>query len=260
MGNTAKLWCMCITYVFAATLAAIAYGAAPAPASTVQCTDLISDMIDCIPLISVSQKGSKGAHSNPPATCCSGLKIVLDTNPECICEGIKNSDQMGIIINLTKAAALPALCHLNAPPLSNCNFTTSPVPSPGSGPSPAPPSPSPKPPSPSPKPPSPSPKPPSPSPKPPGPSPKPPGPTPPATKPPSPTPPAANPPSPTPPATKPPTPTNPGSPPPPPTGTPAKSPPTSNSPDAAPSTKSDGTSTMPLFLVSSIMVVTSLLV
>ncbi|KAL3504502.1 hypothetical protein ACH5RR_034343 [Cinchona calisaya] len=199
----------------------MAYGAAPAPAPAVQCTDLISDMIDCIPFISVSQK----APSNPPATCCSGLKKVLDTNPECICEGIKNSDQMGIIINLTKAAALPALCYLNAAPLSNCNFTTSPVPSPGCGPSPAPPTPSPKPPSP----------------------------TPPATNPPSPTPSAMKPPS------SSPTPKNPPGSPPPTSGTPAKSPPTSNSPEAAPSTKSpksDGTSTMPLFLVSSIMVVT----
>ncbi|EPS69331.1 hypothetical protein M569_05437, partial [Genlisea aurea] len=52
--------------------------------------------------------------------CCSGLANVLNSDPDCLCEGFKTSAQLGIKLNMTKAETLPAACNLSAPPISSC--------------------------------------------------------------------------------------------------------------------------------------------
>ncbi|XP_031248666.1 non-specific lipid-transfer protein-like protein At5g64080 [Pistacia vera] len=104
------------------------HAAAPAPA--VDCTSLILDMADCLSFVS-----SGSTVSKPAATCCSGLKTVLKTDAECLCEGFKNSASFGVTLNVTKALTLPAACKLSAPPATNCNLSLSPAGVPGESPS-----------------------------------------------------------------------------------------------------------------------------
>lgn len=61
--------------------------------------------------------------TKPEGKCCSGLKTVLKSNPECLCEGFKNSAQFGVTLNVTKALDLPSACHVSAPSVSNCGLS-----------------------------------------------------------------------------------------------------------------------------------------
>ncbi|KAF3684679.1 Non-specific lipid-transfer protein-like protein [Capsicum annuum] len=47
-----------------------------------------------------------------------------ETDAECLCEGFKNSAQLGVILNVTIAMSLPAACHVSAPSVSNCGLST----------------------------------------------------------------------------------------------------------------------------------------
>ncbi|GAV59282.1 LTP_2 domain-containing protein, partial [Cephalotus follicularis] len=86
-----------------------------APAPKVDCSSIIYDMASCISFIS---KGSK--DTKPEADCCNGYESVLNYNPDCICEAIKSSAQLGVDLNMTKATALPSACGVSAPSMSQC--------------------------------------------------------------------------------------------------------------------------------------------
>lgn len=89
---------------------------APAPAPIyADCSTLIMNMVECLSYVSSGSNVTK-----PEGTCCTGLKTLLRTRAECLCEGLKSSSQMGIVLNVTKAAMLPAACSLSAPSVSNC--------------------------------------------------------------------------------------------------------------------------------------------
>ncbi|ESQ31489.1 hypothetical protein EUTSA_v10004996mg [Eutrema salsugineum] len=87
--------------------------AAPAPA--VDCSTLILNMADCLSFVS-----SGGTDAKPTGSCCSGLKTVLKTDAECLCEAFKSSASLGVTLNITKASTLPAACKLHAPSITNC--------------------------------------------------------------------------------------------------------------------------------------------
>ncbi|XP_039070183.1 non-specific lipid transfer protein GPI-anchored 11-like [Hibiscus syriacus] len=87
------------------------------------CSTIIYDMIDCIPFLS-----GDSTEDKPTVACCSGFKIVVGINAECICEALKSSVDLGADINLTKAAALPSACQVSAPPISECNLEVNPPP------------------------------------------------------------------------------------------------------------------------------------
>ncbi|KAJ6348414.1 hypothetical protein OIU76_004809 [Salix suchowensis] len=76
-------------------------------------------MGDCLSFVSNGSTSTK-----PEGTCCSGLKTVLSTDAECLCEAFKSSAQFGIVLNVTKALSLPSACKIHAPPASNCGLTT----------------------------------------------------------------------------------------------------------------------------------------
>ncbi|KAL6184276.1 PREDICTED: non-specific lipid-transfer protein-like protein At5g64080 [Fragaria vesca subsp. vesca] len=94
--------------------------AAPAPA--VDCSSLILNMADCLSYVSNDSKTEK-----PEASCCTGLKTVLKADASCLCEAFKSSGQMGIVLNMTKAMALPAACKVSAPSAANCGLAVAPA-------------------------------------------------------------------------------------------------------------------------------------
>ncbi|ONI35864.1 hypothetical protein PRUPE_1G558100 [Prunus persica] len=98
--------------------------AAPAPA--VDCSSLILNMADCLSFVSNGSTDTK-----PAGTCCSGLKTVLKADAACLCEAFKSSAQLGVVLNITKAASLPAACKVSAPSATNCGLSITPVAAPG---------------------------------------------------------------------------------------------------------------------------------
>ncbi|GMJ03446.1 xylogen protein 1, glycosylphosphatidylinositol-anchored lipid protein transfer 31 [Hibiscus trionum] len=106
---------------------------APSPSSSssntpaVDCSTLILNMADCLSFVSSGSEVSK-----PEGTCCSGLKTVLKTGPECLCEAFKSSASMGVSLNVTKASTLPAACKVSAPSATNCAVSVTPAAAPDS--------------------------------------------------------------------------------------------------------------------------------
>ncbi|RYR44365.1 hypothetical protein Ahy_A08g040711 isoform B [Arachis hypogaea] len=100
------------------------HNAAPAPA--VDCSYLVLTMADCLSFVTNGSTTTK-----PEGNCCSGLKSVLKTAPQCLCEAFKSSAQFGVVLNVTKALALPAACKVSAPSASNCGLSETPAAAPG---------------------------------------------------------------------------------------------------------------------------------
>ncbi|KAK6135382.1 hypothetical protein DH2020_030893 [Rehmannia glutinosa] len=110
VGFRFPLFCMLFA-LFAAAISA----AHSAPAPAVDCSSLVLNMADCLSYVTAG-----GTAKKPEGMCCSGLKTVLKTNAECLCEAFQNSAQLGVTLNMTKALGLPAACHVSAPSVSNC--------------------------------------------------------------------------------------------------------------------------------------------
>ncbi|KAG2301067.1 hypothetical protein Bca4012_059188 [Brassica carinata] len=98
--------------------------AAPAPAA--DCSTLILNMADCLSFVSAG-----GTEAKPASSCCNGLKTVLKTDAECLCEAFKSSASLGVTLNMTKAATLPAACKLHAPSMAACGLSVAPTMAPG---------------------------------------------------------------------------------------------------------------------------------
>ncbi|KAL1564664.1 non-specific lipid transfer protein GPI-anchored 11-like [Salvia divinorum] len=86
---------------------------APAPAA--DCSSLVANIVDCLPFVTAG-----GTAQKPEGTCCSGLTTVVKMNPQCLCDAFKNSAQLGVALNVSKALTLLAACDLSAPSLSTC--------------------------------------------------------------------------------------------------------------------------------------------
>ncbi|XP_010484179.1 PREDICTED: non-specific lipid-transfer protein-like protein At5g64080 [Camelina sativa] len=99
---------------------------AAAPAPSVDCSTIILNMADCLSFVT-----SGGTVTKPEGTCCSGLKTVLKTDAECLCEAFKSSASLGVTLNITKASTLPAACKLHAPSIANCGLSVAPTVAPG---------------------------------------------------------------------------------------------------------------------------------
>ncbi|KAK9153969.1 hypothetical protein Sjap_001449 [Stephania japonica] len=91
---------------------------ASAPAPSADCSTIIYDMMDCVGYVSTGSN-----MTEPSKDCCTGLKTVLNTDAQCVCEAIKQSAQLGITVNTTRAKGLPSSCgQSNAP---DCGFPDS---------------------------------------------------------------------------------------------------------------------------------------
>ncbi|CAM8944963.1 unnamed protein product [Rhodiola kirilowii] len=116
--NRALMFCIAAIVAVGFVNGATHHHLAPAPSPTAaDCSELIMNMADCLTYVS-----SGSGVTKPEGNCCAGLKTVLRTRAECLCEGLKSSSQMGIVLNVTKAATLPAACSLSAPSVSNCRL------------------------------------------------------------------------------------------------------------------------------------------
>ncbi|KAJ0238271.1 Non-specific lipid transfer protein GPI-anchored 31 [Hirschfeldia incana] len=98
----------------------------PAPAPAVDCSMLILNMADCLSFVSAG-----GTETKPASSCCSGLKTVLKTDAECLCEAFKSSASLGVTLNMTKATTLPTACKLHAPSIAACGLSAAPTMAPG---------------------------------------------------------------------------------------------------------------------------------
>ncbi|KAL8540613.1 hypothetical protein ACS0TY_002024 [Phlomoides rotata] len=97
---------------------AVGSAAKSAPAPAVDCSSLVLNMADCLSFVMAGSTTKK-----PEGTCCSGLKTVLKSDAECLCEAFRNSAQLGVTLNVTKAITLPSACHVSAPSVSNCGLS-----------------------------------------------------------------------------------------------------------------------------------------
>lgn len=114
---TAKWYLIvCVVAIWAVDLGSSSHHArAPAPAPSVECSNLVLTLSDCLTFVSNGSTVTK-----PQGTCCSSLKTVLNTAPKCLCEAFNSSAQLGLAINVTKAVTLPAACKLSTPSAANC--------------------------------------------------------------------------------------------------------------------------------------------
>ncbi|XP_042493269.1 probable protein phosphatase 2C BIPP2C1 [Macadamia integrifolia] len=111
-----KVWLVFVVLV----MCVVAVESAHPPASAADCSTVKLNISDCFSFVANGSKESK-----PQSTCCSGLKTVLKTNAECLCEGFRNSAQFGVALNMTKALTLPSACGVSTISFSNCGEITS---------------------------------------------------------------------------------------------------------------------------------------
>ncbi|WCJ42001.1 Bifunctional inhibitor/lipid-transfer protein/seed storage 2S albumin superfamily protein [Euphorbia peplus] len=130
MASNLSLLLSLISLFSISAISSAATSSHPSPAPAVDCSSLVLNMADCLSFVSNGSTSTK-----PEGTCCSGLKTVLKTDAECLCETFKSSAQLGIVLNVTKAVSLPAACKLHAPSVANCGLSLTPAGSPGSSPS-----------------------------------------------------------------------------------------------------------------------------
>ncbi|KAL2454611.1 Non-specific lipid-transfer protein-like protein [Abeliophyllum distichum] len=115
--SSLRLPLFCVLF-FVALFTTVHSASQSAPAPAVDCSSLILNLADCLTFVT-----SGSTTKKPEGTCCSGLKTVLKTDAACLCEAFKNSAQLGVTLNVTKALTLPAACHVSAPSVSNCGLT-----------------------------------------------------------------------------------------------------------------------------------------
>ncbi|KAG8368694.1 hypothetical protein BUALT_Bualt15G0072300 [Buddleja alternifolia] len=104
-----------IICVFIAVFVAVVSAAPAAPAD---CSSVILNMADCLSYVTLT-----GTAQKPEGRCCAGLKTVITTKPDCLCESFKNSAKLGVTLNMSKALGLPAACQVIVPNASNCGVS-----------------------------------------------------------------------------------------------------------------------------------------
>ncbi|KAL5102400.1 hypothetical protein RYX36_006727 [Vicia faba] len=106
---------LCVLAIWNIDLAQGSSATHEAPTPSLDCTNLVLTMADCLSFVT---NGS--TRTKPEGNCCSGLKSVLKTAPSCLCEAFKSSAQFGVVLNVTKATSLPAACKISAPSATKC--------------------------------------------------------------------------------------------------------------------------------------------
>ncbi|MQL81793.1 hypothetical protein Taro_014267 [Colocasia esculenta] len=78
------------------------------------CTAMVMNLSPCITYIT-------GNMSAPPATCCTQLDNIVQTQMACLCMFLANGSPFQIPVNQTQVLSLPGSCNIKAGPLSQCN-------------------------------------------------------------------------------------------------------------------------------------------
>ncbi|CAN6309745.1 unnamed protein product [Urochloa humidicola] len=106
-------------------LAAVLFVAAAAQSSGDGGSDCTSALVSLSPCMDyISGNGS----STPSGSCCSQLKTVVQSKPQCLCAAIgggSSSSLGGVTIDRDRALGLPAACNVQTPPASQCNAGSS---------------------------------------------------------------------------------------------------------------------------------------
>ncbi|KAL4353887.1 hypothetical protein GQ457_06G029200 [Hibiscus cannabinus] len=93
-----------------------------AGANAQSCTSALTSLAPCLNYIT-------GNMSTPSSTCCSQLRTVVQSSPQCLCSALNSGASLGITINQTLAMQLPGACQVQTPPVSQCNGGTPGTPS-----------------------------------------------------------------------------------------------------------------------------------
>ncbi|XVF80816.1 hypothetical protein PTKIN_Ptkin15bG0105600 [Pterospermum kingtungense] len=91
-------------------------------ANAQSCITALTSLAPCLNYIT-------GNSSTPSSACCSQLKSVVQSSPQCLCSALNGGASLGIAINQTLALQLPGACRVQTPPVSQCNAGTSGTPS-----------------------------------------------------------------------------------------------------------------------------------
>ncbi|XP_073310568.1 non-specific lipid transfer protein GPI-anchored 11-like [Primulina huaijiensis] len=117
MAASSSVPFFCMLSLFA-LFSVVCSAAQVAPPPAVDCTSLVLNMADCLSFVMAGSTLKK-----PEGTCCSGLKMVLKTDADCLCETFRNSAQLGVTLDVKKAFTLPDACHVSAPSVGNCGLS-----------------------------------------------------------------------------------------------------------------------------------------
>ena len=108
-------------FVLLAVLALASGAASQAPAAgpaAPDCGTALASLAGCLPYITPGSTQSK-----PPKECCAGVKaaVVSPASVSCLCDAFHSN--LGIPLNITRAAGMPAACGANPAAFSKCNRT-----------------------------------------------------------------------------------------------------------------------------------------
>ncbi|XP_021764444.1 non-specific lipid-transfer protein-like protein At2g13820 [Chenopodium quinoa] len=79
------------------------------------CKDALVSLSPCLEFIT-------GGSSTPTSSCCLQLHAIVESQPWCLCVGLKgNGAEIGVPINDTRAESLPRICRVKTQPVSECN-------------------------------------------------------------------------------------------------------------------------------------------
>ncbi|KAK6120071.1 hypothetical protein DH2020_046201 [Rehmannia glutinosa] len=97
------------------------------------CSSTLLSLASCVNYVT-------GNTTVPSSSCCTSLASVVQSQHQCLCPLLNGAgSSFGISVNQTLALALPAVCNVQTPPVSQCNGgangpATAPAPSPLSSP------------------------------------------------------------------------------------------------------------------------------
>ncbi|KAL4366997.1 hypothetical protein GQ457_05G002790 [Hibiscus cannabinus] len=84
-----------------------------AGANAQSCTTALTSLSPCLNYVT-------GNSSTPSSSCCSQLKNIVQSSPQCLCTVLNGGASLGITINQTLALQLPGTCQVQTPSISQC--------------------------------------------------------------------------------------------------------------------------------------------
>ncbi|KAA0067412.1 SH3 domain-containing protein C23A1.17-like [Cucumis melo var. makuwa] len=122
--------------LFLTCIVAIASANPPSPSpgpGAGDCSVLVFHILPCVDYLTIGS-----TKANASQVCCEVLKNTMEPSAECMCDQLKQSDKMGIHLNITRVIGLPAACGIPIS-LPECDIALPPAPVPSTkAPTPAP--------------------------------------------------------------------------------------------------------------------------
>jgi hypothetical protein len=102
----------------AAAIVSLLLAAASAQSGDSDCTSALVSLSPCMDYIS-----GNGTEA-PSSSCCSQLRTVVQTKPQCLCSALgsdSSSSLGGVTVDRERALGLPKACNVQTPPVSECS-------------------------------------------------------------------------------------------------------------------------------------------